>query len=69
MAHRQLEQARRNEPTMSAKLKLVAEATEDEAFIELQRARERFIRRTRNPDLPRPVRFEPTVKAPGDVVI
>lgn len=33
------------------------------------RPSERFIRRTRNPDLPRPVRFEPTVKNEGDVVL
>lgn len=29
----------------------------------------RFLRLTRNPDAPIPTRFEPTVKAVGDVVI
>ena len=28
-----------------------------------------FIRRSRNPDLPPPARFEPTPKSEGDVVI
>ena len=28
-----------------------------------------FIRLTRNPDLPRPIRFEPTRKELGDVII
>lgn len=28
-----------------------------------------FIRRSRNPDLEPPARFEPTVKQPGDVVL
>jgi hypothetical protein len=28
-----------------------------------------FIRRSRNPDLPSPVRFEPTVKGEGDLVL
>jgi hypothetical protein len=30
---------------------------------------DKFIRRTRNPDLPSPVRFEPSPKGPNDVVI
>ena len=28
-----------------------------------------FVRRGRNPDLPQPVKFEPTKKNPGDVEI
>lgn len=30
---------------------------------------ERFLKLTRNPDVESPVRFEPTVKGAGDVVI
>jgi hypothetical protein len=30
---------------------------------------ERFVKLTRDPDLPRPARFEPTVKGADDVVI
>jgi hypothetical protein len=30
---------------------------------------ERFVKLTRDPDLPRPARFEPTVKGSDDVVI
>lgn len=28
-----------------------------------------FVRRTRNPDLPPPAKFEPTKKQPGDIEI
>jgi hypothetical protein len=30
---------------------------------------DKFVRLTRNPDLPSPQRFEPTVKHPDDVII
>jgi hypothetical protein len=30
---------------------------------------ERFVKLTRDPDLPRPARFEPTVKGEGDVIL
>lgn len=49
---------------MKRKLRLVREEETERVF-----GSQSFLRLTRNPGLRSPVRFEPTTKAPDDVVI